>query len=124
MTCRGVRGAICVEANSERAILEATERLLKKMVSANTIKIEDIAAIIFTATPDLDAAYPARAARNLRWVSVPLFCLQEMNVKGSMSRCLRVLMLWNTDLQAAQIEHVYLGQAALLRTDLTRKEEK
>jgi chorismate mutase len=124
MTCRGVRGAICVEANSERAILEATERLLKKMVSANAIKIGDIAAVIFTATPDLDAAYPARAARNMGWVMVPLSCLQEMNVKGSMSRCLRVLMLWNTDLQAAQIEHVYLGQAALLRTDLTRKEEE
>jgi len=124
MTCHGVRGAICVEANSERAILEATERLLKKMVSANAIKIGDIAAVIFTATPDLDAAYPARAARNMGWVMVPLSCMQEMSVKGSMSRCLRVVILWNTELQADQIVHVYLGQAALLRTDLTRKEEK
>jgi chorismate mutase len=124
MTCRGVRGAICAEGNSERAILEATEKLLKEMVAVNAIKLEDIAAVIFTATPDLDAAYPARAARNMGWITVPLSCMQEMNVKGSMSHCLRVLILWNTDLQADQIEHVYLGQAALLRTDLTRKEEK
>ena len=124
MNCRGVRGAICVEENSHPAILQATEKLLKEMISANSIRIEDIAAVVFTATADLDAAYPARAARNMGWVNVPLSCMQEMNVKGSMPRCLRVLLLWNTEAKANQIKHVYLGQAALLRTDLTTKEEK
>jgi len=94
------------------------------MVSANGIKVEDIASVVFTATSDLDAAYPARSARKLGWTATPLLCAQEMSVRGSLPSCIRVLILWNTDMPIDQVTHVYLGAAAALRPDLARKEEK
>lgn len=118
MPCRGIRGAICVDINDAGAIIVATRELLERMIAANDVRIEDIAAVIFTATSDLDAAYPARAARDMGWVSVPLLCTQEMAVVGSLPRCIRVLVLWNTDRPAEQIRHVYLGEARNLRPDL------
>ena len=124
MTCRGVRGAMSVEENSERGIMAATSTLLERMVSANGIKIEDIASVVFTATSDLDAAYPARSARDVGWTATPLLCAQEMSVRESLPRCIRVLILWNTDTPIDQVTHVYLGAAAALRPDLARKEEK
>jgi chorismate mutase len=110
--------------NSKRAILTATSVLLERMVSANGIKVEDIASVVFTATSDLDAAYPARSARKLGWTATPLLCAQEMSVRGSLPSCIRVLILWNTDMPIDQVTHVYLGAAAALRPDLARKEEK
>lgn len=124
MSCRGVRGATSVGDNSKRAILTATSVLLERMVSANGIKVEDIASVVFTATSDLDAAYPARSARKLGWTATPLLCAQEMSVRGSLPSCIRVLILWNTDMPIDQVTHVYLGAAAALRPDLARKEEK
>ncbi len=119
MPCRGIRGAICVDINDAGAIVAATRELLERIVAANSVAAEDIAAVIFTATPDLDAAYPARAARDMGWTAVPLMCMQEMAVVGSLPRCIRVLVLWNTDRPADQIRHVYLGKARTLRPDLT-----
>ena len=97
MACRGIRGASSVDANDADAIVAATRGLLERIVSANDISVNDVASVIFTATPDLDAAYPARAAREMGWVHVPLLCMQEMAVVGSLPRCIRVLLLWNTD---------------------------
>ena len=124
MTCRGVRGATSVEENSEREILTATNMLLKRIVSVNGIAIEEIASVVFTATSDLNAAYPARAARDIGWTDTPLLCTQEMSVRGSLPRCVRVLIMWNTDRPIKQIKHVYLGAAAALRPDITEEEEK
>jgi chorismate mutase len=118
MTCHGIRGATSVEANTSQAIVSATRELLERIVAANTLQANEIASVIFTATPDLNAAYPACAARDMGWVNVPLLCMQEMAVVGSLPRCIRVLMHWNTDLPASQIRHVYLGAAQTLRPDL------
>ncbi len=121
MNCRGIRGATGVRANDASSILAATRELLEQIVAANDLLVKDLVSVIFTATPDLDAAYPARAARELGWVNTPLLCAQEMVVVGSMPRCIRVLVLWNTDLSPEQIRHVYLGSARALRPDLMER---
>jgi len=124
MSCRGIRGAISVEGNTSEAILSATQELLEGIVAANNLRSEDIASVIFTATPDLNAAYPARAAREMGWANVPLLCMQEMAVTDSLPRCVRVLVHWNTDLPGEQIHHVYLGEARTLRPDLVEEQMK
>lgn len=118
MTCRGIRGAVCADANQADAILRATRRLLERMVAANGLSVADVASVIFTATADLDAAYPARAAREMGWADTPLLCMQEMAVAGSLPRCIRVLIHWNTDRAPHEIRHVYLDAARALRPDL------
>jgi chorismate mutase len=123
MTCRGIRGATSVDANDADAIIAATRELLECIVSANDLSVEDVASVIFTATPDLGAAYPARAAREMGWVNTPLLCMQEMAVVGSLPRCIRALVFWNTDLSSDQVQHVYLGAACALRPDLTGEGE-
>jgi chorismate mutase len=117
MLCRGIRGATTVEANSREAILEATAELLAAMVKANGIKPEDVASAFFTTTPDLNAEFPALAARRLGWNDVPLLCGHEMAVPGSLPMCLRILLHVNTDKTADQIVHVYLRGARALRPD-------
>jgi len=123
MTVRGVRGAISVDANDMEPIIAATRKLLERIVAANDLQAGDVASVIFTATPDLDAAYPARAAREMGWTHVPLLCMQEMEVVDSLSRCVRVLVLWNTERDQEEIKHVYLGQARGLRPDLVEEGE-
>ncbi len=121
MNCRGIRGATSVEANDSRAIIAATRELLEQMVAANNLAIEDVASVIFTTTNDLDADYPARAAREMGWGNIPLLCLQEMAVANSVPRCIRILILWNTDRTLDQIKHVYLRRASSLRPDLAKE---
>ena len=116
---RGIRGAITVAENSAAEILQATRELLIKMAKANQIKPEQIAGIIFSATPDLYAAVPAAAARELGWTYVPLFDTVEIAVPGALPRCIRVLMLVNTELGQAAVKHIYLREARSLRQDLT-----
>ena len=123
MNCRGVRGATTATENSERAIITATRELLEQMVAVNGIQLDDVASIIFTVTADLDAAHPARAARELGWRYIPLMCVQEMEVVNSLRRCIRVLLLWNTELPAREIHHVYLRGASVLRPDLIKEEQ-
>jgi len=123
MTCRGIRGATGVDANDADAIIAATRELLEHIITANDLLVEDVTGVIFSATPDLDAAYPARAARGMGWVDIPLLCMQEMAVAGSLPRCIRVLVLWNTDRPPSQIRHVYLGRARTLRPDLVEEKE-
>jgi len=117
MLCRGIRGATTVEANGREAILEAAAELLAAMVKANDIKPEDVASAFFTTTPDLNAEFPALAARRLGWNDVPLLCAHEMAVSGSLPMCLRILVHVNTDKRADQIVHVYLRGARVLRPD-------
>ena len=118
MACRGIRGAISVEANGAESIVTATRQLLENIVSANGVAVDDLVSIIFTVTPDLDAADPARAARELGWVHTPLLCMPDLAVEHGLPRCVRVLLHWNTDLSPTQIRHVYLGAARTLRPDL------
>ncbi|MBN1318891.1 MAG: chorismate mutase [Anaerolineales bacterium] len=120
---RGIRGATSVDENTLSAILSATRELLERIVELNGVQINDIASIIFTATPDLNAAPPARAAREMGWIHTPLMCLQEMAVENGLSRCIRILMLWNTNREIEQIKHVYLGTARTLRPDLINEED-
>jgi chorismate mutase len=118
MPVRGVRGATTVAANEAEIILAATQRLLREMVGANGIASEDIAAAWFTATPDLDAAFPARAARAMGWQDVPLLDAVEMAVPDSLGRCIRALLLWNTARRQGEIVHIYQEEAVMLRPDL------
>lgn len=117
MMCRGVRGAITVDSNNEDEILEATRELLQAIIAANQIKVEDVASAYFTTTSDLTATYPAYAARQLGWYDAALLCGHEMNVPGGLSRCVRVLIHWNTTKPANEIIHVYLREARSLRPD-------
>jgi chorismate mutase len=119
--CRGIRGATVARDNNAQAILAATRELLETIVERNDLHKEDIGGVIFTATPDLDAAYPARAARGMGWQHVPLLCMQEMSVVGSLQRCIRVLIHWNTDKSPQAVKHVYLREARALRPDLIEK---
>jgi chorismate mutase len=118
MKCRGIRGATSVDENTADAILLAARQLLEQMVAANDIQVDDLVSVTFTGTADLDAAYPGQAAREMGWVNVPLLCVQEMAVADSLPRCIRVLVLWNTDRRPNEIRHVYLGRARALRPDL------
>ena len=121
--CRGVRGAVPVVSNTERDILAATDKLLSELINKNGIVADDIASVIFTTSPDLNAEYPAIAARKLGWSNVALLCGHEMNVPHGMKNCLRILIHWNTDKSSEDIIHVYLGEAKSLRPDL-RSEER
>lgn len=119
MRFRGIRGAITVDANTEGALLEATAIMLKAMVSQNEVDADDIAGIVFTVTPDLNAAFPAEAARrSLGWSRVPLMCTQEIPVPDALPRCVRALMFVNTTKTADEVRHVYLRGAERLRPDL------
>jgi len=116
---RGIRGAITVEENNPKEVRYATRELLLKMVKANQVAKEDIAAVIFTTTPDLNAVFPAEAARELGWTNVPLLGAGEIDVAGGLSLCIRILMLVNTSKKQDQIKHIYLGDARKLRPDLS-----
>ncbi len=116
---RGVRGATTAEANTREAILAATDELLRLMIEANQLCADDVASVIFTTTSDLNADYPALAARALGWHDVALMCAHEMNVPHGLPMCIRVLVHWNTVRRAAEVQHVYLKGAARLRPDRT-----
>ena len=115
---RGIRGAVTVDSNTAEAIQEATKRLLTAIIECNQIRLEDIASAFFTGTTDLNVEVPARAARDLGWTMVPMFCMQEMMARDSLPRCIRVMLHVNTDKTQDNIQHVYLGEAASLRPDL------
>jgi chorismate mutase len=122
VSVRGVRGATTVRENDAAQILAATRALLQEMLARNRMAPQDIAVVFFTVTDDLDAAFPARAARELGWTNVPLMDAREVPVPGSLPRCIRVLALWNTDLPQDRVAHVYQGDAIQLRPDLAKKE--
>ena len=115
---RAIRGAITVGADNPALILDATRELLREMVLLNAIESDQLISVIFTATPDITSVFPARAAWELGWNDVPLLCMTEMAVPGSLPRCIRVLMHVEMRAGAGRGRHVYLGAAAELRPDL------
>ncbi len=117
MICRGIRGATTVEEDTPEAILRATRELLAFMIRLNNIDSVDVGSAIFTTTTDVVSQYPALAARQLGWMEVPLLCGHEMDLQGGLPRCIRVLIHWNTDTPQADIQHVYLNGAQVLRPD-------
>ena len=119
MPVRGIRGAIDVMNDQPEAILAAARELLEAILLANpALKPADLASVLFTVTDDLQSVYPAQAARQMGWGAVPLMCAREIAVPGGLPRCVRVLLHWNTDLEQAEVRHVYLRGAAALRPDL------
>jgi chorismate mutase len=124
MPCRGLRGATTAESNTEQAIHAATRELLERLIEANGLQPQDIASALFTLSPDLNAAYPAAAARELGWHDVALMCALEIDVPGGVQRCIRVLIHWNTEKRADELVHVYLNGAARLRPDRAQAPER
>ena len=115
--CRGIRGATTVEANTREAILEGTRELLLQIIEANNLRMEEVGSAIFTTTPDLNAEFPAPAARQLGWHDVALMCGHEMAVPGALDRCIRILIHWNTPKLQHEIVHVYIKGAVNLRPE-------
>lgn len=116
--CRGIRGATTVESDRPEAVREATVELLDALVSANGCEPADVAAVIFTVSDDLPGANPAAAARGRGWEDVPLLVVRENGGGSLVSRCVRVLLLWNTARPQSEIQHRYLRGARVLRPDL------
>ena len=121
MLVRGIRGAITVNSNTKEEIIEITKELLIALKKANNFKIEDIVSIFFSTTPDLNAAFPAQAARELGWDKVPLFDMQEIDVPGSLPKCIRILIQINCQKSQTEIKHCYLRRAKILRKDLIKE---
>ena len=116
LACRGIRGATTVTENTKDAILSGTTELLEKLVDENDIQREQLAAAIFTTTRDLNAEFPAVAARQLGWTDVALLCSHEMDVPNALPSCIRVLLLVNTDKIPQELVNVYLRGAKNLRS--------
>jgi len=121
MLVRGIRGAITVNSNTKEEIIEITKELLIALQRENNFKIEDIVSVFFSATPDLNATFPARAARELGWNRVPLFDMQEIEVPGSLPKCIRILIQINCRKSQTEIKHCYLRGAEILRKDLVKE---
>lgn len=119
MPVRGLRGAINCADNTAPSILQATGELLRELLRANDLTdFDEIVSAIFTVTADLNAAFPAEAARELGMGRVPLLCATEIDVPGSMPRCVRILLHINTNKPASEMVHVYLRDARRLRPDI------
>ena len=113
--CRGIRGATVAADNTSEAIYGATRELLSQLIEANEIAEQDVAAAYFTMTPDLNACFPAAAARQLGWNNTALMGAAEVNVPGSLDKCIRILILLNTDKKPADLVNMYLNGTAALR---------
>lgn len=112
---RGIRGATTAESNTREDVLAAATELMERLIEANSIDADDVAAAFFTTTPDLNAEFPAAAARLMGWTYVALMGASEINVPDAPPRCIRALILINTDTPPQQIKNIYLRGAANLR---------
>ena len=116
IACRGIRGATTADNSDRESIIDATKELLESIVNKNNLNVDDIAAAFFTTTKDLTAEYPAVAARrSLGWTQVALSNTHEMEVPNDISKCIRVLILVNTDKKQSEINNIYLKDAINLR---------
>lgn len=116
---RGIRGATTVKDNTSEEIKSAVLEMVNEILSANNINTKDIACTTFTMTKDLNCAYPAKFAREIDgFEKVPLMCYQELDIQNSLKKCIRVLILVNTDKFQEEIKHIYLNEAKKLRPDL------
>ncbi len=120
MAVRAVRGAITVTDNTKELILEGTKELLVEIIERNSLENIDMISAIFTVTQDLNATFPAVAARQIGWNDIPLMCTNEIDVPGSLEKCIRVLIHINTEKSNMEINHVYLKGAQVLRPDLVK----
>ena len=116
-----IRGATTVENNTAESILEATRELLVEIERNNNIDRDRVISIIFSSTSDLDKVYPAKAARQLGYINAALMCFNELYVVGSIDKCIRVMILYNSDLEQKEVKHIYLKEAKALRPDLSFK---
>ncbi len=117
---RGIRGATTVTEDNEQQVLQATDELLREMISKNSIKPKHVAQVLITVTEDLISTFPAKALRNIEgWTYVPVMCMQEIPVEGSLKMCIRVMMTVNTEIDQDKIQHIYLEGAKVLRPDLS-----
>ena len=123
MAVRGIRGATTSPSNTKEEIIARTREMLEALARENGFNIEDIASAIFSVTNDLNAEFPAVAARQLGWLYTPLFCTNEICVPGSLQTCIRVLLHVNTDRRQEEMRHVYLHEAKKLRPDLKSNSE-
>ncbi|MBA7533967.1 Chorismate mutase AroH [subsurface metagenome] len=121
MLVRGIRGAVTADSNKKEEIIEKTKELLIALKKENDFKIEDIVSILFSVTSDLNVVFPARAARELGWNRVPLLDMQEIEVPGSLPKCIRVLIQINCQKSQTEIKHCYLRGAETLRKDLVKE---
>ncbi|MCH8744367.1 MAG: chorismate mutase [Chloroflexi bacterium] len=115
LACRGIRGATTTEENTDSAIYTATRELLSQLIEANQLTEENVAAAYFTVTPDLNAAFPAAAARQLGWNTTALMCSTEIPVPGSLPQCIRIMVLYNTEKPQQEIVNIYLKGTESLR---------
>ncbi len=113
--CRGLRGATRAATNSAEGIYDATREMLQRLIDSNAIEERDVAMAYFTVTPDLNAAFPAAAARQLGWTNTALMCATEIPVPDSLPSCIRVLILINTDKEADELHNIYLKGTDVLR---------
>ena len=123
LNVRGIRGANVVAENTKSAIHHATREVLTQIIRLNRIAVDEIAAIYFTLTIDLNAAFPAEVAREMGMTKVPLLCMQEIAVPNNLPKVVRILMLVNTTLRQEEIKHVFIGKAKVLRDDINPEEE-
>ena len=120
MPVRGIRGATTAPERTTESVMAVTKELLQALVSENAVETEDIASVLFTASPGPQGRIPATAARvGLGWTDVPLVSSQEIDMPGGQERCIRILILWNTDKSQREIKHVYLREATGLRSRVT-----
>lgn len=124
MTSRGVRGATISEENTKDSILRNTRELLEKIMQANNFEKDDVACAFFTTTRDLNADFPAAAARQMGWTDVALLCGHEMDVPGSLQKAIRVMLVVNTNKKPKEIVHIYLKEAQKLRPEVKGGQSK
>ena len=120
MSVRAVRGATQLVSDSREEMLDRVAEMVTEVMAANRLGVDDFISVIFTATSDLVAEFPAYAARQLGFGEIPLLCARELEIDGSMPRVVRMLAHVESDLPRSEITHVYLHGAAALRKDLTR----
>ncbi len=120
MTARGIRGATISEENTKERIVRATRELLEAMMKANGLRKDDIACAFFTTTKDLNAEFPAVAARQMGWTDVALLCGHEMDVPGALAKVVRIMLVANTEKKPEALAHVYLKEAAKLRPEMKK----
>jgi chorismate mutase len=120
MTVRAVRGAVQIDTDDRDAILDGTTELVNEVMARNDLTTDDVISVLFTATPDLTAEFPALAARKLGFHDVPLICASEIAVPGAMPRVVRLMAHVETDRPRSAIQHVYLRGAAALRLDIAQ----
>ena len=120
MAVRAVRGAVQVDGDDRAEILAGTTDLVTEVMTRNELTTDDVISVIFTATPDLTAEFPALAARKLGFQEVPLLCASELSVPGAMPRVVRLMMHVETSKPRSAIQHVYLRGAAALRLDIAQ----